>query len=112
MPGKIPGVGTGSHDLGDEKGAPREAVRQGSVAELARVSSGPRRSGEKDSRRSCERRYQDNGTAFSANAATPRRTFRQNAPGCHKFSLIVHDKALDPEVAAHITRVGIAVFER
>lgn len=30
----------------------------------------------------------------------------------YKFSLIVHDKALDPEVAAHIARVGIAVFER
>ncbi len=30
----------------------------------------------------------------------------------YKFSLIVHDKALDPEVAAHITRVGITVFER
>ena len=29
-----------------------------------------------------------------------------------KFSLIVHDKALDPEVAAQIARVGIAVFER
>ena len=30
----------------------------------------------------------------------------------YKFSLIVHDKALDPEVAAHIARVGIPVFER
>lgn len=30
----------------------------------------------------------------------------------YKFSLIVHDKALDPEVAAHIARVGIVVFER
>ena len=30
----------------------------------------------------------------------------------YKFSLIVHDKALDPEVAAHIARVGITVFER
>jgi predicted nucleotidyltransferase len=30
----------------------------------------------------------------------------------YKFSLIVHDKALDPEVAAHIARVGIPVFQR
>ena len=30
----------------------------------------------------------------------------------YKFSLIVHDKALDPEVAAHIARVGIPLFER
>lgn len=29
-----------------------------------------------------------------------------------KFSLIVHDKALDSEVAAHIARVGIPLFER
>ncbi len=30
----------------------------------------------------------------------------------YKFSLIVHDKTLDPEVSAHISRVGIPVFER
>lgn len=30
----------------------------------------------------------------------------------YKFSLIIHDKALDPEVAAHIARVGIVVFKR
>ena len=29
-----------------------------------------------------------------------------------RFSLIRHDPALDPDVAAHIERVGIAIFER
>jgi len=30
----------------------------------------------------------------------------------YTFSLIVHDQATDPEVAAHIARVGIPIFER
>lgn len=30
----------------------------------------------------------------------------------YSFSLIVHDQATDPEVAAHIARVGIPIFER
>ncbi len=30
----------------------------------------------------------------------------------HRFSLIRHDPALDPEVAAHIARVGIPLFVR
>ena len=29
-----------------------------------------------------------------------------------QLCLIVHDKTLDPEVAAHIARVGIPLFER
>ena len=30
----------------------------------------------------------------------------------YTFSLIVHDQATGPEVAAHIARVGISIFER
>ena len=30
----------------------------------------------------------------------------------YTFSLIVHDQATDPEVTAHIARVGISIFER
>ncbi len=30
----------------------------------------------------------------------------------YRFSLIIHDAALDPEVAAHIARVGIPLFAR
>ena len=30
----------------------------------------------------------------------------------YSFSLIVHDQATDPEVTAHIARVGIPIFER
>ena len=30
----------------------------------------------------------------------------------YSFSLIIHDQATDPEVAAHIARVGISIFER
>ena len=30
----------------------------------------------------------------------------------YSFSLIIHDQATDPEVAAHIARVGIPIFER
>jgi predicted nucleotidyltransferase len=30
----------------------------------------------------------------------------------HRFSLIVYDQRTDPEVAAHIVRVGIPLFER
>ena len=30
----------------------------------------------------------------------------------YTFSLIVHDQATDPEVTAHIARVGIPIFER
>ena len=30
----------------------------------------------------------------------------------HRFSLIVYDETTDPEVAAHIQRVGIPLFQR
>ena len=30
----------------------------------------------------------------------------------YSFSLIIHDQATDPEVAAQIARVGISIFER
>jgi uncharacterized protein len=30
----------------------------------------------------------------------------------YRFSLIVYDKSTDPEVAAHILRVGIGLFQR
>lgn len=30
----------------------------------------------------------------------------------HRFSLIVYDESTDPEVAAHIVRVGIPLFRR